>query len=744
MSLPAGTRLGPYEISALLGVGGMGEVYRARDTRLGRIVALKVLPSEATADPARRQSFEQEARAVAALNHPNICVLFDIGESAPSTPESRLPRRGPDESDRAEAGVPNPDPVHFLVMEYLDGQSLASHLAQGPLPLDQAMQIGIQMADALDKAHRCGVVHRDLTPANVVLTKSGAKLLDFGLATLTDPEAELDPTRALTRLDPLGHQIVGTPYYMSPEQAKGLPADHRSDIFSMGVLLYQMVTGRRPFDGTNLVSVLASILREPQVPATRVNPRLPIRLGPIIEKCLEKDPARRWQSIGQLQIQLESLRADLGSAVRAGHRSIAVLPFSDMSETRDQGYLCEGIAEEILIALGRVKGLRVASRASAFRFRLADTDPAEVGARLQVTTLLDGTVRRAGDRIRITVTLVDVEDGFCLWSDRYDRDVRDLFALQDEIARSVVAALEIAFSSSDREAMHRLATANLDAYDCYLRGRSYFFKYDKRGVGFARGLFERAIAIDPDYGRAYAGIADCSSYLYMYDGRDPANLERAIQASQSALTLSPDMAEAHTSMGMALSLSGRHAEAEAAFQEAIRLNPNLFEAHYFYARDSFAQGKLEQAIREYEEASRVRPEDYQSPLLVAQSHEDLGHAESARMCRLQGVAIAEAHLKLTPDDVRAMYMGANGLVALGEVERGVEWARRAVAMEPDDSMLLYNVACIFSLAGRLDEALGYVEAAVDAGLTQREWLEHDSNLDAIRNSPRFQAVMDRL
>jgi TolB-like protein/Flp pilus assembly protein TadD len=717
MCLAAGTRLGPYEISTLLGAGGMGEVYQARDTRLGRVVALKVLPSDATADPVRRQCFEQEARAVAALNHPNICVLYDIGAA---------------------------DGTDYIVMEYLNGQSLADLLSQGPLPLERALQVAIQMSDALDKAHRNGVVHRDLTPANVILTESGAKLLDFGLATLTDPAAGSDLSLAPTHLDPFAHRIIGTPYYMSPEQARGLPADHRSDIFSMGVLLYQMATGRRPFDGPDVVTVLASILRDPHPSATRVNPRLPARIGPIIDRCLQKDPARRWQSIGQFQHHLEALRADLESAARAGHRSIAVLPFADMSEGRDQGYLCEGIAEEIMIALGRVKGLRVASRAAAFRHRLEDTDPAELGARLQVTTLLDGTVRRIGDRLRITVTLVDVQDGFCVWSERYDRDLRDLFALEDEIAKSVVAALEIALSSADREAVYRLATASIDAYDCYLRGRSYFFKYDKRGVGFARELFERAIAIDPCYGRAYAGIADCSAYLYLYCGRDPANLQRATDAAESALRLSPDMAEAHTSLGMALSLSGRHADAEAAFQEAIRLNPNLFEAHYFYARDCFAQGKLEQAVREYEEASRIRPEDYQAPLLVAQSYEDLGHAEAASLCRRQGVEIAEAHLRLNPDDVRALYMGANGLVALGEVEKGLEWARRAVAMEPDDSMVLYNVACIFSLAGCADEALTCVEAAVTAGLTQRGWFEHDSNLDAVRSAPRFQAAMARI
>ena len=736
MALPAGTRLGPYEISALLGVGGMGEVYRARDTRLGRTVALKVLPSEATADPDRRQSFEEEARTVAALNHPNICVLYDIGEGIPSTPATG--------GSNPESRIPNPDPVHFLVMEHLDGKSLAERLASGPMPLEQALDVAIQLSDALGRAHGNGVVHRDVSPANVMLTKSGAKLLDFGLATLVAPEPGQDPSRIRTHLDPLRHRLIGTPYYMSPEQAKGQPADRRSDIFSMGVLIYEMVTGCRPFDGTNLVSVLASILRDPQAPVTRLNPALPVQLGPIVDKCLEKDPARRWQSVSQLQHRLESLRSDLQSAVRTSHRSIAVLPFSDMSEARDQGYLCEGIAEEILFALSRVKGLRVASRASAFRYRAAGADPAEIGSALQVTTLLDGTVRRAGDRIRVTVTLVAVDDGFCLWSERYDRDVHDIFALQDEIARAVVNALEITLSTADREAAHRLSTPDLDAYECYLRGRSYFFRFDRRSVGYARELFEQAITIDPSYGRAYAGISDCSAYLYMNVGRNPADLERAMQAAEAALKVAPDMADAHSSLGTALSMLGRHAEAEGAFQRAIALNPNLFEAHYFYARDAFTQGKLDLAIREYEEASRVRPEDYQSPLLVAQSYEDLGHPDLAKVCRLRGVAIAEAHLRMMPDDARALYMGANGLVALGEVEKGLEWAKRAVGMGPDDPMLLYNVACIFSMANRVDEALGYIEAAVAHGMRLRGWLEHDSNLDNIRDTPRFQAVMASL
>jgi serine/threonine protein kinase len=712
-----GSRLGPYEIIGPIGSGGMGEVYKARDTRLGRTVAVKVLPGSVATDPERRRRFEQEARAASALNHPHICVLYDIGSDA-----------GTD----------------FLVMEYLEGQSLAERLVKGPLPLEQVLQVGTQIAGALDRAHRQGIIHRDLKPGNVMLTRSGAKLLDFGLAKLTQPDSPLDWSERSTVSEPVEGMVTGTLYYMSPEQVQGLPVDHRSDVFSMGVMLYEMATGRRPFDGANPAAVIASILRDSPVPPTRLIPELPLRLGRIIDRCLKKDPRHRWQSFSELLRRLEDLRGDLGSAARALDRSIAVLPFTDMSPERDQDYLCEGIAEEILIALGRVKGLRVASRPAAFRFKTADGDLSEIGARLQVSTLLDGSVRKSGDRLRVTVQLIDVADLFCLWSERYDRDMRDVFAVQDEIAQQVVAALEVTLSSSEKEALQKLATADVDAYDCYLRGRKFFYKYDKRGITFARELFERAIEIDPAYGRAYAGVADCCAYLYMYAGRDQANLERAIVAARKALEIDPELAEAHASLGTALSFSGCHGEAEAAFQAAIRLNPELFEAHYFYARDSFVQGRLEQAAAQYEAASRARPEDFQSPLLVAQLYADLGRPDAAEVSRRLGVAIAEEHLKLNPDDARALYMGANGLVALGENEKGLEWAGRAVAMEPDDPMLLYNVACIYSLAGRAEEALDCVERTVNAGFAQREYLEHDSNLDLIRGDRRFQALLARL
>ena len=720
MDLHPGQMLSHYKLIELIGEGGMGSVWRAKDQTLGREVALKVLGPEAASSPERLSMFEREARAIAALNHPNIVTIFEI--------------------DQAQG-------LHFIVMELVRGGSLEKLIPAGGLALKKLLEVAIAMSEAVGAAHKQGITHRDLKPSNIMMSETvRVKVVDFGLAVLSAPEpaAKEETTSTLTAATDEGF-ISGTIPYMSPEQVQGLDVDARSDIFSMGVILYEMATGLLPFEGANSSAMIASILRDTPVPPTRLNPRLPLRLGRIISSCLEKDPRRRWQSAAELRRALENLRADLDEETHSLDRSVAVLPFRDMSPDRDQDYLCEGIAEEIMLALGKVKGLRVVSRTSSFRFKSDDeADIEQVGEKLGVSTLLDGSVRKMGDRLRISVELIDAADGFRLWSDRYDRDISDVFAVQDEIARRVVEALQLTLSAGERDALRKTSTRDINAFDYYLRGRKFFYKYNKRGIAFARELFERAISIDPAYARAFAGLADCCSYLYLYAGRDPVNLERAVAAASRAIQLDAELAEAHASLGTALSLSSRHPEAEEAFRTAIRLDPGLFEAHYFYARDSFAQGKLEQAIQEYEEAGRARPEDYQSPLLVGQIYDDLGRHEEATASRRRGVAIAEEHLDLNPDDVRALYMGANGLVALGEIEKGLDWARRALALEPDDPMVIYNVACIYSLAGRAAEALDCIERAVEAGLTQRGWLEHDSNLDLIRNNPRFQALLKRL
>jgi len=424
--------------------------------------------------------------------------------------------------------------------------------------------------------------------------------------------------------------------------------------------------------------------------------------------------------------------------------SIGVLAFSDMSPEKDQEYFCDGIAEEIINDLTHVKGLRVAARTSTFAFKGKSEDVRSIGKKLGVATVLEGSVRKAGDHLRITVQLVDVDDGYHLWSERYDRELKDVFAVQDEISRSIAAILKITLSPKERDAIGRVPTTDLQAYDYYLRGRQFFYQYKRKGIEFSLRMFSQAIELDPAYARAYAGIADCCSFLYMYGGSHGVHREQADSASRKAIELDPDSGEAHASRGVALSLKGEYEEAEQEFETAIRLDPRLFEAYYFYARVAFAQGKLERAVELYEKSSEVHPQDYQAPLLVAQIYSDLGYQTEAEASRRRGVRIAEARLKLNPDDVRALYMGANGLVALGEYERGLEWANQALAMDPDEPMVVYNVACIQSLAGRVEDAIASLERAVTIGLTQKDWLEHDSNLDPLRHHPRYQALIKLL
>jgi TolB-like protein/Flp pilus assembly protein TadD len=450
------------------------------------------------------------------------------------------------------------------------------------------------------------------------------------------------------------------------------------------------------------------------------------------------------QTTLDLRNELQLLQREADPSGIESAPSVAVLPFADLSPEKDQEYFCDGIAEEIINALMRIENLRVASRTSSFRFKRTEMSSRELGDRLGVRNLLEGSVRKAGDKIRISVELVSAADGYQSWAERYDRELKDIFAIQDEIAQHTVDALQVTLSPKERRAIRQVATTNVQAYDYYLRGRDFFFQYRTRGIEFALQMFSKAIELDPSYALAYAGIADCCSYLYMNVERIDANRVRADAASRKALALDPELAEAQTARGVALSLDGRHDAAEQSFEAAIRLNPKLFGAHYFYARDCYTKGNTGKAIRLYEQASAVRPDDYQSLMLVGQIYADLGREEKSRAARLRGVKAAEERLDLNPDDVRALYMGANGLVALGQREKGLAWAKRAMEIEPNEPMLLYNLACIYSLADEYDAAIDCLEKSIDGGFAHRPWLEKDSNLDPLRNDPRFQAMVKEM
>jgi len=424
--------------------------------------------------------------------------------------------------------------------------------------------------------------------------------------------------------------------------------------------------------------------------------------------------------------------------------SVAVLAFSDMSPEQDQGYFCDGMSEEIINSLTRLDGLRVVARSSSFAFKGRSQDVRTIGTSLGATAVLEGSVRKAGNQLRISVQLLNVEDGCHLWSERYDRELQDVFAIQEEIAHCVARALEVELSEREVRSLAKFPTTNIEAYTFYIRGRQFFYQSKRKSIECAIEMFFHATARDPGYALAYAGMADCYSYLYMYFGADRENMENARTMSQLALGLDPELAEAHVAVALAVSLSKDYAQAEKEFQAAIQLNPRLFEAYYFYARVCFVQGKMEEAIHHFEQAEQVKPEDLQSCSLVAFVSRSIGQTEKAEAAYRRTLAKIERHLELNPDDSRAFYLGATALSELGERDKCFEWAKRSYSLDPQDPYIVYGIACFHSRLGRIDEALDYFEQAVRAGFAQREWVENDADFDPIRNHPRFQAALKEM
>ncbi|MBN2265029.1 MAG: protein kinase [Candidatus Aminicenantes bacterium] len=709
--------LGNYRLIEKLGEGGMGAGWKARDLKLDRDVAIKFLPQGAVGDPERRVFFEREAKAVAALRHPNIVTIYAIDEAEGTT---------------------------FFTMELIEGRSLSELVEPAGVPLDRFLEVAVPLADPVAAAHASGIIHRDLKPPNIMIDTTGTiKILDFGLARILLPLPRVigrdEGTTATLDAD-----FAGTIAYMSPEQLRNQPLDHRTDIFSLGIVLFEWATGRLPFAGRTGPERIAAVLKDEPLVASELNPRLPRQIDRILRHWLEKEPRYRMASARDLRDELGSLDQPGDAGRTAAPPSIAVLPFVDMSREKDQGYFCEGIAEEIINALCRIRGLRVASRTGSFQYKDAAADPREIASALRVDTVLEGSVRKSDNRLRITVQLIEAARGFHLWSESYDRELRDVFAIQQEIARNVVRSLRVTLSPQEKGALAAVPTSHVQAYDYYLRGRSFFYRYGRHDIEFALQLFARAVELDPDYALAHAGLADCWSYIYLYAERKDEVRAQAEAAGRRAVELAPESAQAQASLAMALSLGPKKGDAEPAFERAIRLDPTLFEAWYFYARHAFASGDLAKSATLYEEAMRVRPEDFYSPLLVAQVYQELDRPEDARAVREKGVALVEKHVDLHPDDVRALYMGANGLIALGQKAKGLEWARRARRIEPDDPMVLYNLGCIHALAGDLEEAIDCLERAAAGGLLQKGWYEHDGDLEPVRGHPRFEALLERM
>lgn len=642
MSPTIGARVGPYEILAPIRAGGMGEVWKASDTRLDRLVALKF--SKNGFSP----RFQREARAISAVSHPHICTLYDVGDD-------------------------------YLVMEYVEGVPL-----RGPLPLEKVLRFAIEIADALEAAHKRGIVHRDLKPANILVTKTGIKLLDFGVAKL---HSDMVTEWSETQTKPLTGEgyTVGTSQYMSPEQAEGKPVDGRSDIFSFGVVLYEVLSGHAPFERDSHASTLAAVLRD-DPPLSDIKPEV----ARIVARCLRKHPAERFQTVEELK---EALEHAVGNVRASGEPSIAVLPFANLTADRENEYFSDGLAEEIINVLTSVPGLKVTARTSAFAFRHREQDVRKIAEALNVETVLEGSVRRAGNRIRIAVQLINAHDGYHLWSDRYDREMNDVFELQDEIAHAIVKKLE---PKLVREvSWRRQPTTNIDAYQEYLKGHYNLANPNPEEMDLARRHFERAIALDSTYAAAYAGLAD---YFFLQSVWGMKSMQQVMPLAKSAagraLELDANLMEAHVTVGIAaLTWEYDWGVAQYRFQQTLaneQISPIVRYRAAIYGLLAF--GQIEPALRELTRAVDADPLSPSVLSGLAYALFTAGETESA-------MGAARRALELDARQWLTLFHLARGHFTLGQIEEAIQALERAHAIAPWQPWVAGLLAGYYAKAG---------------------------------------------
>jgi serine/threonine protein kinase/Tfp pilus assembly protein PilF len=701
-----GQTVSHYKILEQLGEGGMGVVYKAQDTKLDRTVAIKFLSTHASSADNRARLL-QEAKTAAALNHPNILSVFEINEQ---------------------------DDQLFLVMEYIEGQTLKSYITklQAGVPVQQALAWTITIAEGLKAAHDRNVVHRDIKPENIMLTADGKlKITDFGLAKL----------RTGAGITKTGTSL-GTLSYMSPEQAQGAPADHRSDIWSLGIVFFEMLTADLPFKAEHEAGLLYLVVNEdPPVPS-EFDRTIPAAVNDVVRRMLAKEPAHRYQSAGDLLAALRAVQEELRVApATAEKKAIAVLPFTNIGGDKDNEYFGDGLTEELIVNLSQLKDIEVVSRSSSMQYKGTSKDIKAVGRELRARYILEGSVRKFQDNLRIAAQLIDVENGRQLWAGSYKGTLADVFDIQEQVSKQIVEALMVKLTPTEKTVLSKRTTVDAEAFDCNLRARDFLNRRTKTSVNMAIQFFQKAIACDPRYAAAYAGLGEAYGILYRDFERKEIWLDRALEVSLKAIMYDATLSEAYAALALAYFGKTSFNESLEACQKAILLDPKNFNAYWILARIYRSTDREREAAAALETSISLSPGFLQAYDDLSNVYEQLGEMGKFTELMHRALAIYPDYLAKHPDDAYRRMAYAVNLTYVGRNEEAKREGEKALELSVSDPIMMYYGACLYSRLAERARAVELLQNAVLNGYENYEWIKRDPDFNGIRNEPGYIALM---